>query len=802
MDRHNRGMWFRRTGNLPGQTTSNSTHAATGSSQDIKANSSSTDVSPPSENSSASPSTATHQPHHQTTSLPTPGTTGFPPPLSHPQQPQNGASFGALHNAPHNTHILPPPNPTDMSNAGPSYLQQPPPQVAPPPPQPHQLGHAPPPPPPQPSLPLPYANSNSNMTASSPNIPPLYSGNLFQDSDLGWLFENVDQNFDSGMSQPSVDDHGDGAPPITPEYATSPESPDDDTIWHTVVQKLLKCLFDKKPDSASSSPLDACTLSNTYSAELINSWISDAGLLKKYFMCYFDAYHDHFPIVHKPTFLRRPDKIHPLLVISIATLGTAFAPHDHFAISVKIHERLRWLVFSYNELVNPPLWMFQALILIEAFEKMLSTRSHHELAAMFHGSMVILMRRHQPFSFDIDDDDSSDESLLNGSKANHNTSNGGKRTSKYSLEAKWHRWIENESLRRVFFLAFVIDSQHVALFGHSQCMSANEILFELPCAEELWEAPDAQSWISRYEATQRPPLFLDAIKSLLMLKPLDATTSQFSRLIILHGLYSIAVQMQNQKSATIGFVSGRPNDACKHCGKAQHQGEQWRALLSQAIQTWSFSLFTQSSLIIEACQALHQMAYVTLYLSHATVLDIMVFGRYPSLVGRRLTRRDYAKAERHVKAWANSPEAIISVRHALLLIQETLFPKRLKYGYSDDTVYESNKDKIALRPWCLFVCALVVYAFHCSHNRDQARLPANCATHADALSMADRYLSNRLRALSSPYPVDVYTSMDKTEQENITCMLKAVQTALYNCRWEMLEHSYQCLGALIYTQPA
>lgn len=849
LDRHNRGMWFRRTGIIPGQNDKQQQPNDEDSNNNISitdSRSNSTEPSPQGNNTSTpaiTPDTASNSPSgfHNTHSV------------YNSHQPHTGAAL--LNHPPpfngHTTHILPPPPPASSSlphslppQTHPQYSAGPPPvshndlntssspynSIMPPannfPTQQHyiqqnfqqQQQQQPP------SLPLPSNNiNNGNPSGNStpPTMPPLYSGNFFQDSDLGWLFENMNQTFeDNPINNNYEQQHDDQTKtiPITPEYtATTPEVPDEDTIWHTVSQKLMKSLFDQKSDSASNSPLDACTLPNSFSNELVNSWVSDPILLRRYYQSYFDTYHDHFPIVHKPTFLRRPDKIHPLLMISILTLGTAFAPVEHFQISLKIHERLRWLVFSHNDLADdPPLWIFQALILIEAFEKMLSSRKHHELAATFHGSIVILMRRNQPFSFDIDDEDWSSADENYRSRGN-NSRKQSSSYSKYSIESKWNRWIENESLRRVFFLAFTIDSQHVALFGHSQCMSANEILFELPCLEDVWDAPDAETWLSLYESSTRPPLFLDAIKSLLMLKPLDKTTSQFSRLIILHGLYSVAVQTQTQKNAAIGFLSGK-NEQCRHCGKPhQHSssggsssngggGEQWRALLAQALQTWSFSLFTQGSIIIEACQSLHQMAYVTLYLSHTTVLDILVFARYPSLVSRRLTRRDYAKAEHLVKTWSSTPEAIVAVRHALLLIQETLFPKRSKQhspqGYREEVIYEANTDKVALRPWCLFVCTLVVYAFHNCIHKTQAKLPPslnNNSSNSDALIMTDRYISNRLHALSTPYPVDFYVNMDKTESENIMCVLKGVQSTLVGCRWDMLEHAYNCLGSLIFT---
>jgi hypothetical protein len=221
--------------------------------------------------------------------------------------------------------------------------------------------------------------------------------------------------------------------------------------------------------------------------------------------------------------------------------------------------------------------------------------------------------------------------------------------------------------------------------------------------------------------------------------------------------------------------------------------------LGQAIQTWSYCLYTQQSITIEVCHALHQMAYVTLHLSKPGILDILVFAGYPSLVGRQWNALDYYRAERAIKGWSNSHEALLCVKHALLLVQEILFSRNHYYSRGYDPGHEgqycARLDKIALRPWCLFVCTLVIWAFHCSHNssRNRNTLPENC----DVFVMTEQYIVSRLQALSSNQPLESFIYLEKYNSDSILCLISSVRSCLSGCRWEMLGQAYTCLGSLM-----
>jgi hypothetical protein len=140
---------------------------------------------------------------------------------------------------------------------------------------------------------------------------------------------------------------------------------------------------------------------------------------------------------------------------------------------------LRWELFMDAD-SRPPakLWIFQALLLLEVFERMYSTRPLHERAHIHHGTTLTLMKRGNLLI---------GRSAMDSSPSNKDeTSNGIGGTD--IPDEWWNHWITNEVTRRAAFAAFVMDSIHATMFGHSAVMVAHEMRLPLPCDEALWSA--------------------------------------------------------------------------------------------------------------------------------------------------------------------------------------------------------------------------------------------------------------------------------------------------------------------------
>ena len=109
--------------------------------------------------------------------------------------------------------------------------------------------------------------------------------------------------------------------------------------------------------------------------------------LRRYYDTYWTFFHPQIPILHKA--MGVIDDMPVLLLITLVHMGMAREPDEAGELSDVIHDKLRWLVFG-SEHFRPPakLWVLQCLLLIEVFGKLCTKRLHHEMAHIFHGTLI------------------------------------------------------------------------------------------------------------------------------------------------------------------------------------------------------------------------------------------------------------------------------------------------------------------------------------------------------------------------------------------------------------------------------
>lgn len=339
-----------------------------------------------------------------------------------------------------------------------------------------------------------------------------------------------------------------------------------------------------------------------------------------------------------------------------------------------------------------------------------------------------------------------------------------------SLERAWHLWVEHESTKRAAFFAFIMDAQHVSIFGHSPALSVSDIRLPLPCSDALWNARSASRWKTEKSRAEEPPSFLSALRSLLARRPLPSTWGAFTRFVLLHGLFSVAKHMQERDLTASDVGGARPcSDASSTSPPGLSEGDAWRDILDRAIETWSLSLLSQQpSLCLEAARPLHRMAHITM---HVNLIDFHNFARAPSLTGNRTLSNDYARARKRIQLWSEEPVAKRTLSHCLLLIQETMFVRKQ---------YRACEDNIALRPWCLYHATLILWAYGVLTQGNSGGF----------FMSAEEYLVQMLNSLmggDGQVPIANRTSG----------LIDAVRKSLVDCRWELLQEAYTTLGSLI-----
>ena len=455
------------------------------------------------------------------------------------------------------------------------------------------------------------------------------------------------------------------------------------------------------------------------------SHVLSLHMLQIYISSFWLHVHSQLPILHRPTYSTEtcPD----LLLIAIIALGASCLERDHGyettracgELSIFLAWHSRSLIYEDPDFLPPAkLWVFQTLLIIEIFEKLYSTRSLHERAHVHHATTLTLMRRGSSLIGRSANDSSSDDTdptrTPPGPDGSINTA--GRNTP----DAWWNYWISNEATRRTAFAAFIIDTTHATMFGHSAVMVADEMRIPLPCDETLWSAksgPEVQRLERALTIRGISPLsFLEGLKRTLNGQPVR--TNIFGRVILMSGLLSINwnQKMQDVRVNTIGV------------GKLSSWGSQLLHAFDNWKQDFDASLAISGSPhfhgwchphgldfdnVFESRTVLHCLAHMAM---HVDIIDCQIFAGAKRLLGRAISSDENAAAVKRMKeSWAPSARARDATFYALRFLSEVLIPEDHALGTGRNTspglMYSARDDNLLNRPWVLYFAALVVWSY-------------------------------------------------------------------------------------------
>ncbi|KAJ4324010.1 hypothetical protein N0V94_001510 [Neodidymelliopsis sp. IMI 364377] len=443
-------------------------------------------------------------------------------------------------------------------------------------------------------------------------------------------------------------------------------------------------------------------------------------MMQTYISSYWRHFHPQLPILHKPTFNAStcPD----LLLLAIMCLGASCLEksygHEMTQACANLANfmawHLRWEMFMDADFRPPAkLWIFQGLLLLESFEKMYSTRPLHERAHIHHATTLTLMRRGSSLIGRSAMD--SPPSIKDG----RSSSQGGIDTP----DEWWKHWITNEATRRAAFAAFVMDSIHATMFGHSAVMVAHEMRLPLPCDEALWSATSSNE-VGRVEASLhsngvKPTSFLDGLKK--TLNGQSVRTNSFGRTILMAGLLSVSWHM-NQRDLQVSSL-----------GVTQALGgrDKWRGSLTRAFDFWkqdfdsslarpndlsapnayAYSNGADDDNVFEARTVLHHLAHMAM---HVDIVDCQIYAGAPRLLGRSITPQDYNGAQRRMKeVWAPTARARDATFYALRFLSNVIVSGHhsLNQSANMSISYSARDDVLLNRPWVLYFATLIVWSY-------------------------------------------------------------------------------------------
>jgi len=538
-------------------------------------------------------------------------------------------------------------------------------------------------------------------------------------------------------------------------------------------------------------------------------------LSRKMMQTYIGSYWYHFseqvPILHKPTF--SPDKTPNLLLIAMMAIGASCLDKIHgydvtqqgAELSNFLAWHLRWEIFSdYHFRPPAKLWVFQALLLLELYEKMYSTRALHERAHIHHATTITLMRRGSSLigrsALDSPPSVRDDKQGLNGSR--QSSTSGGANTP----DEWWNHWITNEATRRAAFAAFVVDSTHATMFGHSTVMVAHEMRLPLPCDEALWNATNSAE-VGRIEANLhangvKPISFLEGLKRTLHAQ--EVRTNSFGRTILMAGLLSVSWHM-NQRDLQVNSL-----------GVTQALGgrDKWRGSLTRAFDLWKadfdrslarqtenvptpyvYSEKKEENVVFQGRTVLHHLAHMAM---HVDIVDCQIFARAKRLLGRTIGTQDLNSAQRRMKDnWAPTAKARDATWYALRFLCTVLLPEEsassnIHNGLPDPPFDYSARDDVLLnRPWVMYFAALIVWCYGFAlEGPTTAPIPA--AYDFDGQVQDMRQYLRRLGGVRSPEDLKSMRGFN-----GCSGMLMVLRTVFEKTRWELLHEAALLLNNCI-----
>lgn len=377
----------------------------------------------------------------------------------------------------------------------------------------------------------------------------------------------------------------------------------------------------------------------------------DASLtsLQSYIDAYWQLFHPQYPILHRPSF--DIDTCPAGLLWSIVLIGAMFL--KVYELSNSIAEPLRWVLFRAPDFEPPTkLWVVQALVLLEMFEKSMANRRIHERGHVHHGSTLQLIRS---VLIDLELHKREDD--------------------------PWQKWVDREAAKRTALMAFMIDVTDSTMFNHSMIMSLDELRLNLPCSDAIWESCQCKDKIKK---SNDIPV-LEGLK--MILNKTHVETTAFGRKVLLGSLLCLALQMLEC-------------DLHDTSERWYWFKERWRSVLGPAYDFWKedYDNQSRSSLVNNDLRVLEFEANVAhlYHLAHISMCislhDIQLFARYPNAMNQ--PAQD--SGEMALKRWVfGSSDSNIyghhdgnnSLWHAIKFLSEIYFGK---FNSSDLETYEKE----------------------------------------------------------------------------------------------------------------
>lgn len=347
--------------------------------------------------------------------------------------------------------------------------------------------------------PHPMQSHMGNDTFFTP--PPSQPSSLQEMSFLTPQSSHMDQFATSGPKTPSsingINNQG------TSSVATITDSTRNAILGAlSSTAALNSTLASRKPSfSLKTSPFSSHVPNSTPVPDNSNNLPSTQNL-QRFVLAYITYFHPHLPFLHLPTLsFETPTRTAngntsqvggpTCLVLSMAAIGALYeAEHDQaqklFELAKKmiqtyLHQRRRATVRkayapdqdspgSQDGSADTPLWLVQSMLLNVVYGHNCADKLAGEIASTHCAALVSLAQGadlYSPPKEEEDEEVDADE------------------------QEAWLRWKSAEERKRTLYAIFILSSLLVSAYNHPPTLTNPEIILDLPCDEEFFEAENS-----------------------------------------------------------------------------------------------------------------------------------------------------------------------------------------------------------------------------------------------------------------------------------------------------------------------
>ncbi|ODV59912.1 Sdd4p ASCRUDRAFT_17362, partial [Ascoidea rubescens DSM 1968] len=481
--------------------------------------------------------------------------------------------------------------------------------------------------------------------------------------------------------------------------------------------------------------------------------------LEKCLVSYWSLFHIYLPILHKPSFNTLDSS--PLLVLSMIMVGAGYmrgveaecansslnssmTPGSiHGGQTTFVNAKvladlicvpLRGLIFSHEDFSPPAeLWVFQSLILLEIYEKFMTSRKLHERSYIHHGTLIQLLRRTRTLG---GDPQKYELSSSTASEAEDEEDDDDRKRLK--ANELWKKWIEYESMNRAAFMAFYMDISHGIIFGHQPILSVHQIRICMPCSDEVWESSSHEinnnlnlntdndfGYNPEFLNTQLPPKFKNAsffmeLGSIIKSKEIKSKSS-FGMKVLMTGLLAILSQLQHDhlqfslyKDSTVEiwkenllkvldhFIHDYVNGCCNSNTSTNITIGTSGSSFEPIIPKYYLSNDTRCKV------PSYHLAHITMTTNH---YDLVIYAGAPSRMNVKSKSINYDTVKKRIEIWCKNIKSKLSVLHAYLYLFEMLLKPQDVFNEGDYS-YKPLEDPILQRVNAMAICILTIWAYN------------------------------------------------------------------------------------------